>query len=96
MMCDQVWGVCAVRVRGVGRFEGISDIRPRPVRADACPVVRREPVVDLASNATGEVVEPSSVVAAMASAVDRVRRMATTVFRGDAALFEDRANDASN
>jgi hypothetical protein len=40
------------------------------------------------------VVEPSRVVEAMASAVDRLRRMATTVFSGDAALFEDAANDA--
>jgi hypothetical protein len=35
------------------------------------------------------------LVEAMASAVDRVRRMAATVFRGDAALFEDRASDAT-
>jgi hypothetical protein len=36
-----------------------------------------------------DAVEPASVVAAMASAVARVRRMATTVFRGDDALFAD-------
>jgi hypothetical protein len=41
------------------------------------------------------VVDPSSVVEAMASAVDRVRRMATTVFRGDAALFADSTHDAT-
>jgi hypothetical protein len=35
------------------------------------------------------VVEPSTVVEAMASAVDRVRRMARTVFEGDAALFAE-------
>jgi hypothetical protein len=35
------------------------------------------------------------VVEAMASAVDRVRRMATTVFRGDAALFEDPPDEAT-
>jgi hypothetical protein len=40
------------------------------------------------------VVEPSRVVEAMAAAVDRLRRMAATVFRGDAALFEDTPNDA--
>jgi hypothetical protein len=31
--------------------------------------------------------EPATVVQDMASAVERVRRMATTVFQGDAALF---------
>ena len=36
-----------------------------------------------------DLVEPANVVAAMASAVERVRRMATTVFRGDAALFAE-------
>jgi hypothetical protein len=41
------------------------------------------------------VVEPSSVVEAMASAVDRLRRMAATVFRGDAALFDDRNDEAT-
>jgi hypothetical protein len=35
------------------------------------------------------VVEPASVVDEMASAVDRLRRMATTVFQGDDALFGD-------
>jgi len=34
-------------------------------------------------------VEPAKVVETMASAVDRVRRMARTVFDGDAALFAD-------
>ena len=34
-----------------------------------------------------DLVEPAAVVAAMASAVERVRRMAATVFKGDAALF---------
>ena len=33
--------------------------------------------------------EPRSVVAAMASAVERVRSMAKTVFSGDADLFAD-------
>jgi precorrin-6B methylase 1 len=40
-------------------------------------------------------IEPASVVAAMASAVERVRRMATTVFKGDAALFAESAHDTS-
>jgi len=31
----------------------------------------------------------------MASAVDRLRRMASTVFSGDAALFEDTVNTAN-
>jgi hypothetical protein len=31
----------------------------------------------------------------MASAVDRVRRMAATVFRGDAALFDDATDEAT-
>ena len=34
-----------------------------------------------------DVVEPTAAVAAMASAVERLRRMAATVFKGDAALF---------
>ena len=34
-------------------------------------------------------VEPATVVEDMASAVGRVRRMAMTVFEGDAALFTD-------
>ncbi|HYH52028.1 MAG TPA: hypothetical protein VEG38_20980 [Acidimicrobiia bacterium] len=33
--------------------------------------------------------EPGNVVAAMASAVERVRSMATTVFEGDADLFAE-------
>jgi hypothetical protein len=37
--------------------------------------------------------EPANVVAAMASAVERVRRMATTVFSGDAALFAESTQD---
>ena len=48
------------------------------------------------SIATGEVVEPSSVVEAMASAVERVRRMAATVFRGDAALFDEATDEATS
>jgi hypothetical protein len=43
-----------------------------------------------------EVVEPSSVVEAMASAVERVRRMAATVFIGDAALFDDATDEATS
>jgi hypothetical protein len=73
---DELWGVCSVRRCRLGRFEGISDIRPL-------------------SDATDELVEPSSVVEAMASAVDRVRRMAATVFRGDAALFDDTTDEAT-
>jgi hypothetical protein len=40
-----------------------------------------------------ELVEPSRVVEAMASAVERVRRMATNVFSGDAALFDDESGE---
>jgi hypothetical protein len=36
-----------------------------------------------------DVAEPENVVASMASAVERVRRMAATVFDGDDALFAD-------
>jgi hypothetical protein len=36
-----------------------------------------------------DIAEPEDVVASMASAVERVRRMAATVFRGDDALFAD-------
>jgi len=42
---------------------------------------------DAALSPSQDPVEPAAVVAAMASAVARVRRMAATVFRGDAALF---------
>jgi len=45
------------------------------------------------SSPTEDLVEPSSVVEAMASAVDRVRRMATEVFRGDAALFAEHSGE---
>jgi hypothetical protein len=45
------------------------------------------------SNANPDLVEPSRVVEAMASAVNRVRRMATNVFSGDAALFADRSRE---
>lgn len=51
--------------------------------------------MELTSNTTPDVVEPSRVVEAMASAVDRLRRMASTVFSGDAALFEDTVNTAN-
>jgi len=88
----QLWGVCSVSRCRVGRFEGISDIRPPSIRPE-CPVVRRETAG--ATAAPTEVVEPSSVVDAMASAVDRVRRMAATVFRGDAALFDDSTDEAT-
>jgi hypothetical protein len=63
----------------LGRFEGISDIRLRPI--------------DVEPDTTVDLVEPSRVVEAMASAVDRVRRMATNVFKGDAALFADRSGE---
>lgn len=36
-----------------------------------------------------DLLEPATVVEDMASAVDRVRRMARTVFHGDAALFAE-------
>src|SRR5687768_15121609 len=90
---DELWGVCSVRRCRVGRFEGISDIRSHPIRAE-CPV-RPEKAAGATSNPT-EVVEPSSVVEAMASAVERVRRMAATVFRGDAALFDDTTDEATS
>lgn len=60
------------------------------------PIVRHETTAGAASDTTGDVVEPSSVVEAMASAVDRVRRMAVTVFRGDAALFGDATDEATS
>ena len=42
---------------------------------------------EVARVSTQEFVEPAAVVAAMAVAVARVRRMAVTVFKDDAALF---------
>lgn len=42
-----------------------------------------------------DVLEPATVVQDMASAVGRVRRMAMTVFEGDAALFTDRARGST-
>ena len=49
--------------------------------------------MDLTPNPSGDLPEPSKVVEAMASAVDRVRRMATDVFKGDAALFADQSGE---
>ena len=46
-----------------------------------------------ASAETRDVVEPAAVVEDMASAVERVRRLATTVFKGDAALFAEGPHD---
>ena len=43
------------------------------------------------STAAQQGAEPANVVAAMASAIERVRSMATTVFEGDADLFADPA-----
>lgn len=42
----------------------------------------------------GDLLEPAAVVEDMASAIERVRRMATTVFQGDAALFADGSSEA--
>lgn len=42
-----------------------------------------------ASDETRDAFEPATVVEDMASAVERVRRLAMNVFRGDAALFAD-------
>lgn len=58
--------------------------------------MRRDNGAGATSNASSEVVEPSSVVEAMHSAVVRVRRMAATVFRGDAALFDDTTDEATS
>ncbi len=69
-------------------------IRPQFVRA-AVSVEWEEPMtgerhVDGTATQEGGP-EPANVVAAMASAVERVRSMATTVFEGDADLFGDAA-----
>jgi len=40
-------------------------------------------------------VEPATVVATMAEAVDRVRRLARRVFDGDAALFDASTDETS-
>ena len=90
----EVWGVCSVSRYRVGRFERISDIRPHPIRAER-PVVRPDRA-GATSNVSRDLVEPASVVEAMASAVSRVRRMAATVFSGDAALFDDAADEATS
>jgi hypothetical protein len=42
---------------------------------------------EVARVSSQEFVEPAAVVAAMAVAVARIRRMAVTVFQDDAALF---------
>ena len=42
-----------------------------------------------APDETRDVLEPATLVEDMASAVERVRRLAMTVFKGDAALFAD-------
>ena len=49
---------------------------------------------DDASLGDRDVLEPATVVEDMASAIERVRRMATTVFQGDAALFADGSDEA--
>jgi hypothetical protein len=48
---------------------------------------------DAASGGERDLVDPATVVEDMASAVERVRRMATTVFNGDAALFADGSDE---
>jgi hypothetical protein len=48
---------------------------------------------DVGPGPAPEDVDPASVVAAMASAVEHVRQLATTVFQGDAALFADPTED---
>jgi hypothetical protein len=42
-----------------------------------------------------DLLEPAAVVEDMASAIERVRRMATTVFQGDAALFAEESHTRS-
>jgi hypothetical protein len=54
---------------------------------------RKDP--DVAPTPARDLVDPTRVVAAMASAVHRVRRMATTVFQGDADLFADPTHEQS-
>jgi hypothetical protein len=44
---------------------------------------------DASPSPARDVVDPAGVVAAMASAVEHVRQLATMVFTGDAALFRD-------
>ena len=48
---------------------------------------------DTSADSASDLVDPASVVVAMASAVEHVRQLATTVFKGDAALFADSAED---
>lgn len=50
---------------------------------------------EAASVGDPDLLEPAAVVEDMASAIERVRRMATTVFQGDAALFADGSHNAS-
>jgi hypothetical protein len=48
---------------------------------------------DIGPSRARDLVDPASVVAAMASAVEHVRQLAATVFKGDAALFDDPTED---
>ena len=48
---------------------------------------------DISPSRARDLVDPASVVAAMASAVEHVRQLAATVFKGDAALFGDPTED---
>jgi len=44
----------------------------------------------------GRDIEPAAVVSAMSAAVQRLRRMAVTLFVGDAALFDDRGGTGND
>lgn len=52
--------------------------------------------VGIARASAADDVEPAAVTAAMAAAVARLRRMAATVFKGDAALFSGSVRPRSN
>lgn len=52
-------------------------------------------LIGMSSDADEDITDPADVVAAMASAVEHVRQMATHVFEGDAALFGDRMDGPS-
>jgi hypothetical protein len=70
----------------------IGSIPPaRPPSRDDGAAPRRRATSAPDSAPTRDIVHPAEAAAAMATVVARLRRMAATLFRGDAALFEDSA-----
>ena len=68
----------------------MRSVTPRKTRGIAMISEANE---DVTPNLARDLIDPTNVVAAMAAAVEHVRQLAKTVFKGDAALFEGSAED---